>query len=277
MKSIFLIGWGYIAQHFIDRCSSDFSAINIASRNRPNNFSGWQKIDEDFNIAEAITHIMITIPPHEAEQILCDHVMKCLPKIKNLQWVGYLSATSVYGDYDGEWVNEESQTRTKTISGEQRLKSEEMWRKAFGDDVLNIFRLAGIYGEGRSTIERINEGKVANIKKEGHFFSRIYIDDLVEILRRSALQNDKGEIYNVADDKPSELHEVIEYCGKMMGMDIPVAKNIHDPEVSDRMREFFLENKKIDNTKVKNRLNYMLQYPSYKEGLAAIWKKYRDR
>ncbi|GFY65346.1 NAD(P)-dependent oxidoreductase [Trichonephila inaurata madagascariensis] len=158
--------------------------------------------------------------------------------LQNIKWFGYLSATSVYGDYSGNWVNEESETKPIEIRGEKRLRSEKKWLNS--KLPVHIFRLAGIYGPGRNVLIDLQLGKAKNVKKEGHFFSRIHVEDISNILFSSMQSIKPGEIYNCADDSPTTQSEVIMYAAKLLNVSPP------EPiELPDYAQSFYLGSKKL--------------------------------
>ena len=193
-----------------------------------------------------------------------------LPKM--LIWVGYLSSTSVYGHHNGNWVFETSSLLANSKVGKERILSENLWRSFFAKNgtKINIFRIAGIYGPKRSVIERLIMGRVQRIVKIGHYFSRIHIEDLIKIVLLSLKHNTKGEIYNISDDKPTESHVILDYACILLGLPIPNAINLTDNNLSIKILEFYKDNKKISNKKIKINMKYELMYPTYKEGLSQI-------
>jgi nucleoside-diphosphate-sugar epimerase len=125
-----------------------------------------------------------------------------------VQWAGYLSTTSVYGDHNGDWVDEDMPTHPSLKRGVLRVNAEYAWR-ATGLP-LHVFRLPGIYGPGRGPLPRVRSGTAKSIVKAGQMFSRIHVDDIVGTLMASVASPNPGRIYNVCDDEPAPTHEVSE-------------------------------------------------------------------
>ena len=149
--------------------------------------------------------------------IFIQNYREIITKNKNIEWIGYLSATNVYGDHNGKLVSESSQTNPKTKKGINRLVAEKQWLELISKFNLpiKIFRLAGIYGPNRNIKERLIKGLVKNIFKEGQFFSRIHVEDIANILNLSMNNITKNKIYNLADDFSCNLNVIIEYlCEK---------------------------------------------------------------
>lgn len=216
---------------------------------------------------QGVTHILVTIPPDARGDIVLRHFdfIGC-----TLRWVGYLSATSVYGDHQGAWVREDSALNAISPRGRHRLLAESQWLGYQAKHPLlplHIFRLSGIYGPGRSVLEGIRSGVVQRIDKPGHVFSRIHIEDIVQILKVSINHPQPGEIYNLADDQPAAMAEVIAFGCHMLGVEVPPLTSFEEANLSINLREFYAEHKRVDNHKIKDALGVRLIYPTYKEGL----------
>jgi nucleoside-diphosphate-sugar epimerase len=188
------------------------------------------------------------------------------------RWIGYLSATSVYGDHGGGWVTESSETRAASSRARRRLLAEQQWL-AFGESTgipVTVFRLAGIYGPGRSAIESVRRGTARRIEKPGQVFSRIHADDIAQVLIASLDAPDAGAVFNVADDLPAPPQDVIGYACELLGVTPPPLIPLEAAELSDAARSFYADNKRVDNTLVKSTLGVEWAYPTYREGLRAV-------
>ena len=183
----------------------------------------------------------------------------------------YLSATSVYGDHKGEWVNEDSLTKPTTSNGIGRLHAENLWMNLYSNNKLplQIFRLSGIYSNEGNILSRLKSGNVKIVNKKNHFFSRIHVEDIANILFKSLSNFKSSEIYNISDDKPSSSKEVTLYGVKLLNVDIPQSIEIKDIE-SEMLKNFYKESKKVSNKKMKSFFNYNLKFPTYVEGLNYI-------
>ena len=182
----------------------------------------------------------------------------------------YISTTGVYGDHQGQWVDESSTPTALGSQGQLRLAAENKWVSfAKAQQVpLTIFRLAGIYGPERNVLARIIAGKKDTIVKEGHFFSRIHVDDIVLAIV-AAMQHPKPGvcIYNVADDEPAPSHVVDEYAATLLKRP-PLKRVAYEmATLSPMAQEFYSHHKRVSNAKLKRELNIQLTYPTYKEGL----------
>ena len=191
----------------------------------------------------------------------------------HIKWVGYLSSTSVYGDHQGNWVDEESECNPQGVSGLLRFKAEQAWL-AFAElnqIPLHIFRLAGIYGPDRNSMQRIYAGKKYSIFKEGQLFSRIHVDDIVSVLLASINAPYPFSIYNVADDEPAASHVVDAYASLLLKRAALPLLSFEKAPLSPMEKNFYSNNRRVSNLKIKHELNVSLQYPSFREGLSQIW------
>ena len=216
---------------------------------------------------ENVTHILVAIPPDEEGDI----VLRCLKTLpKSVNWLGYLSATSVYGNHHGAWVTETTSLLPISERGRQRQLAETQWLDKKNHEPffpIHIFRLSGIYGPGRSVLESIKLGNSQRLDKPGHVFSRVHIDDIVKVLKVSILNPHPGEIYNVADDEPASTADVIAYGCQLLGYDVPPLIPFGDATVSLMLQDFYAEQKRVSNEKIKTSLGIKLTYPTYREGL----------
>ena len=281
----FCFGFGQVAKYFVKKLLKENYTLelNVSSRQKTQtktfeglNFNSYEfsnkKIDKDINakIKEA-DFILVSIPPIEGEDIVINNLENI---IKNTQtkWVTYLSATSVYGNHNGKWVNENSETKPTTVNGINRLKAEEHWLKYAKENnlPLQIFRLSGIYSDQKNIFKRINSGEAKIVKKEKHFFSRIHIEDIANILFHSLKKFKRNEIFNISDNYPSSQEEIAYYGFKLLKLDPPSLTKLDHLE-DGMLKDFYKESKKVDNKKMKEFFNYKLTYPTYKEGLNNIF------
>ena len=282
--NIFCFGFGQVAKNFIKKLSIEKYNINLSTTSRSEssqetfkgiNYDSYLFNNEKFDQRLVIKlkeadHILVSIPPENQEDLVVKNFSKFLESSK-VKWITYLSATSVYGDHKGEWVNENSKTNPISIKGVARLKAENSWTYLERNKKLpvQIFRLSGIYSNEKNILVRLKLGDVKLINKKDHHFSRIHVDDIANILFKSLSKFKSGEIYNLSDDKPSSSKEIALYGAKMLNIE-----NMENIEVnaikSETLKNFYKESKKVSNKKVKNYFNYNLMFPSYIEGLNYI-------
>ena len=182
-------------------------------------------------------------------------------------WLGYLSTTGVYGDAKGAWVDESAPRLATSARGQARILAEDQWISLGA----HVFRLAGIYGPGRSQIDSLRHGTAKRLVKPGQVFSRIHVDDIAAIICASIAKPAPGTAYNVADDEPAPPQDVVAYAAHLMRMEPPPEQDFDAAasSLSEMARSFYADNKRIDNSRIKRELGVKLTYPTYREGLSA--------
>lgn len=211
------------------------------------------------------SHVLCTIAPGTAgDPALGTDAMR----ERGARWLGYLSTTGVYGDHDGGWVDETTPPRPDHPRSIERLAAERAWQ-AMG---ATVFRLPGIYGPGRSAIDRVKAGTARRIDKPGQVFSRIHVEDIATAVLAAMTHPSSGAIYNVADDLPASNSEVIAYACALLGLPVPplVPWDEAAPTMSAMARSFYADNRRVRNDRLKRALGVALRYPTYREGLRAI-------
>jgi len=275
MKKLLIYGYGYTASYLAESLENENYLIVASSRDEKKlttNNKNIKLINNDYVsdhlLKDDITHILISVPPNDTGDIFIQNYKDILVKNKNIEWIGYLSATNVYGDHNGELVNERSETKPTTKKGSNRLLAEKQWIELNSKFNLpiKIFRLAGIYGPDRNIKQRIVQGLIKNIYKKGQFFSRIHVEDIINILNLSMCNITENNIYNVADDFSCHLNVVIEYLCDQNKFTKPEQINFDELELNYKKESFFSENKRVDNSLVKQDLSIILKYPSFKDG-----------
>lgn len=217
------------------------------------------------------THLLISTPPgDEGDPAFLTHAEDIL-RVPTLEWVGYLSTTGVYGDRAGGKVFEDSELRPTSKRGQRRLQAEQQWLSLYKnyDLPVHIFRLAGIYGPGRSALDSIRAGVARRIYKEGHAFGRIHAEDIANVLMASINNPNPGSAYNVCDNEPAPSHEVIEYACGLLGRPTPPLVPLEEANLAPITLSFYMDNRRTQNKKIKEELGVELKYPNYREGLKA--------
>ncbi|MDG1378224.1 MAG: SDR family oxidoreductase [Yoonia sp.] len=218
----------------------------------------------------AATHLLISAAPDDAgDPILAQLESEIAARAGQFEWVGYLSTTGVYGDHNGDWVDEETPLTPATKRGVARVQAEAAWQ-AIPDLPLHIFRLAGIYGPGRGPFAKVRNGTARRIIKEGQVFSRTHVADIGRVLAASIKRPNIGSIYNVCDNDPAPPEDVIAYAAELLDMPIPEAVDYEAAEMTPMARSFYAESKKVRNDKIRNELGVDLLYPDYKSGLRGL-------
>lgn len=216
----------------------------------------------EIEAAVSATHILSSIPPQEKGDIALPFI-SALPS-SSRGWLGYLSTTGVYGDWGGAWVDEDSELRPNNARLQRRVEAEKQWIGLGG----HVFRLAGIYGPGRSVIEDIRMDAARRIDKKDQVFSRIHVEDIAQAVLASMRHPQPGNIYNVCDDEPAPAHEVVAYGCALLEVSPPPLIPFAQAEMSVMGREFYAANRRVKNDKIKRELAVKLYYPTYREGLA---------
>jgi len=283
---VFCFGFGQVAESFINKLineKKDFD-LSITSRQETskidfNNIKinsyqfSKEKIDNSLlKKLDDANYILVSIPPVDGRDIVANYLETNL-KIKiNCKWITYLSATSVYGDHKGDWVDENSTTKPSSPNGKNRLQAENTWLSLSNKKnyPLQIFRLAGIYSNEFNILKRLQAGKIQIVDKKNHFFSRIHVEDIGNILFKSLNNFKNKEIYNICDDKPASQYEVAGYGAKLLKLKQPAPIKLEKIE-SEILKNFYKDSKKVDNKKMKAFFKYNLKFPTYIEGLAHIF------
>ena len=282
--NIFCFGFGQVAKSFLTKIDLENYNINLSTTSRNetskfffngigyhNYFFNGEKYDQDLisNLKKS-DHILISIPPIEGSDIVFKMFSKFIEDSK-IKWVTYLSATSVYGNHDGEWVDENSKNKPTSQNGIDRLKAENSWLSLNikYNLPIQIFRLSGIYSNQNNILSRLKIGTAKLINKKNHFFSRVHVEDIGNILYESLTKFKEGEIFNISDDKPSSSEEVTLYAAKLLNI-----KDIKKVEIesleNSMLKNFYKDSKKVNNQKMKEFFNYRLKFPTYVEGLNYI-------
>ncbi|WP_137701031.1 SDR family oxidoreductase [Marimonas lutisalis] len=276
-KTLFTFGHGYSASALARLLAPRGWRLYGTTRN-PEKFDGiraqgvtpvlWPGSDPRPFLAE-VTHLLLSAAPDEnGDPVIAEFGSDIAQLAPNLEWVGYLSTTGVYGDHQGGWVDESTALTPATKRGHHRVIAEGQWQ-AQGLP-LHIFRLAGIYGPGRGPFSKVRRGTARRIIKPGQVFSRVHVDDIARVVAASIDQPNPGAIYNVCDDDPAPPQDVLSYAAELLGMDLPPEEDYATAEMTPMARSFYAESKRVRNDRMKNELGVRLLYPSYRDGLPAL-------
>jgi len=218
------------------------------------------------------THILVSIAPGEdGDKVIAHHGPDILAARK-IGWIGYFSTVGVYGNYGGAWVSEQTTPHPRPGRSTIRLEAEQAWQAlALNRDVpLARFRIAGIYGPGRNALKNLEEGKARRIVKTGQVFNRIHVADIAATVL-AAIEQEAGGIFNLADDEPGPPQDVVEFAAGLMGVTVPSDMPFETADLSMMARSFYGDNKRVSNRRIGERLGVTLSYPTYREGLSAMW------
>ncbi len=253
MPHLFVFGLGYTAR----RITASLPEWTISATGRDGDLS----FDDEDAVRAALSeasHVLSSVPPDEAG----DPVLSRYGDALHRCWLGYLSSTGVYGDTGGAWVDEASPTGTGRRSA--RSDADAAWLERGA----RVFRLPGIYGPGRSPLDRVREGKAHRIDLPGQVFSRVHVDDIARGVL-AAFDAPPGA-YNLSDDLPASGAAVTEETCRLLGIAPPPLQTLDEAGLSPMARGFYSENRRVANGKAKRVLDWNPRYPTYREGLRAI-------
>lgn len=297
---LFCFGLGYTALALIDALGAedgDAGARRVAGTCRGREdaaalrdrgievfvFDGAKAMEDAPRTLEGATHILVSIPPTDEGDVVLRHHRRDIAALASaeprLRWLGYLSTTAVYGDRGGGWVDETAALSPSGARGRKRMAAEAGWLDLSRRDrvPVHIFRLAGIYGPGRSALDQARSRGAVGIRKPGQVFSRIHVADIAAVLMASMAGPNAGAIYNVSDDTPAPADEVLAFACELLGMAPPPIVAFAEAELSEMARSFYADNKRVGNQRIKSELGVRLRYPDYKQGLAALAEEARGR
>ena len=260
MAKMLIFGRGYAAEHLAARLGARGWDVTGTTRDGR---GGTISFDDEAAVLAALrgaTHILSSVPPAEGhDPVLARYgdAIALAPAI----WTGYLSSTGVYGDTGGAWVDESASVRGRRAA---RNAADAAWQ-ALRNDV-RVFRLPGIYGPGRSILERIAEGRAHRIALPDQVFSRIHVDDIAG----GVLASFRGPagVYNLADDEPCHQNRLVEWGCALLGAPLPPLQTLDEAGLSAAARAFYAENRRVANGRAKRRLGWAPRYPSFREGLS---------
>lgn len=234
----------------------------------------WTESGLDPRALDDVDAILVSTPPGADGCPSFAALRDSLPaQARAVSWIGYLSSNAVYGDRGGDWVDETSPLRPSTERGYARVAAEAAWAgfAVEWSTPFAIFRLPGIYGPGRSALDAVREGRARRILKPGQVFNRMHVDDIAAALKASIGRPSAGELFNLADDEPSPPQDVVDYACKLLNVAPPPLVPLEEAGLSEMGRSFYRDNKRVKNTAMKEALGVSLRYPTYREGLDAIF------
>ena len=284
MSRLFCFGLGYSAEELAARAARQDWQIAGTGRDQANverlaaqgyamvRFAGEPGNRALVEQIEGATHLLHSIPPERSGDPVLAHYRDAIARLPSLKWIGYLSTVGVYGDQQGNWVDETAHTVPNNERTEARVEAEQAWL-AFGEEIgvpVQVFRLAGIYGPGRSVFDKLRDGTARRVKKDGQVFSRIHVEDIAGVLEASIARPRAGAIYNVADDEPAAPGDVVAYAAELIGVPPPPEVPFEEADLTPMARSFYEGSRRIANARIKSELGVGLRYPTFREGLAAL-------
>lgn len=259
---MFIFGMGYSASHLAQYLRGQGWQVTGTKRSSDGTCVAFDDRAAVLNALHSATHILSSVPPsRDGDDPVLIHYGNAIASAPAI-WTGYLSSTGVYGDARGAWVDESAPLQGRRAG---RNAADLAWQSLRPD--MRIFRLPGIYGPGRSALERVHEGNAHRIDLPDQIFSRVHVDDIVSGITAS-FAGAPG-IYNLADDLPCSQNEVIEAACKLLGLPYPSLQTLENARLSPMALAFYAENRCVSNHKAKRLLSWRPRYPAYRTGLAA--------
>jgi nucleoside-diphosphate-sugar epimerase len=284
MSRLFCFGLGYSGLALARRLKGQDWHISGTARSREGAdklaaegfeayvFDGTAPGDGVAAAAAAATHVLVSVPPGASGDPVLIHHGADLQAAPALQWIGYLSTVGVYGDHRGGWVDETTAPSPLSQRSRQRAVAEQDWL-ALGERGrarVQVFRLSGIYGPGRSAFDKLRAGTARRIVKPGQVFNRIHVEDIARVLAAAIAERGTYSVYNVTDDEPGPPQDVIAYAAELLQMPPPPEITLEDADLSPMARSFYGENKRISNARLHRDIGIDLKYPTYRQGLQAL-------
>ena len=258
MPRFFIFGLGYTARRIAACLRADgWEVVSTGSQ-------GDLSFDDEGTVRAALadaSHVLSSVPPGGEG---ADPVLERYGEALAGQWLGYLSSTGVYGDAGGAWVDESAPVGTgrRTARAECDL--------AWLDRGARVFRLPGIYGPGRSALDRVASGKAHRIDLPEQVFSRVHVDDIASGVMAALASDAPAGAYNLADNLPTSQNAVIEEACRLMGVAPPPLQKMEEADLSPMARGFYAENRRVANGKAKRVLGWQPTYATYREGLSSL-------
>jgi nucleoside-diphosphate-sugar epimerase len=269
MAHLLIFGLGYTAARI--KAALEAKGWRVDATGRAGNLAfdaDFERIRDTIGQCDAI---LSSVPPERVtggDDVLLTYGAAIDAATHRGAWVGYLSSTGVYGDKQGAWVDEA--TPTIAQSGEGRRNARAEADLAWLNLGARVFRLPGIYGPGRSAIDRVRAGQARRIDLPDQVFSRVHVDDIASGVIAALVKNGPAGAYNLGDDLPCSGNEVTEHACRLLGLPLPPMESLKEANLSEMARGFYMENRRVANGKARRVLGWEPQYPTYVEGLAAL-------
>lgn len=284
MARLVIFGLGQSARAFVRRVGSRFSSI-VATVRHPEQaealngveIMGFDSEGFDPRLTEAVHAadvILVSVPPDEWGDPVLEWFGDTIQSARSLSWLGYLSTIGVYGDRQGGWVDETTPVAGTSNRSIRRIMAEQAWQELAREAglPLHLFRLAGIYGPHQNVLLQLQRGTAKRVIKRGQVFNRIHVEDIAQVLEASLQRPRPLALYNVSDGHPCPPQEVVAFAAELMGIDPPPEVPFEQAQLTEMARSFYSDNKRVSNQLIRDELGVTLAFPTYREGLQALWK-----
>jgi hypothetical protein len=284
VSRLFCFGLGYSAETLAKRLAAKGWSIAGTARDLENierlrgegyevvRFTGEAGNAQMTELLAGATHLLHSIPPGPEGDPVLRHYRAGIARLPTLDWVGYLSTVGVYGNSAGAVVDESAQPHPNNERTRARVVAESAWL-ALGEEMgrpAQVFRLAGIYGPGRSALDKLRAGTARRIVKPEQVFNRIHVEDIASVLEASIARPRAGAIYNVADDEPAPPQDVVTYAAELLAIEPPPEVPFKEADLTPMARSFYGDSRRVANALIKSELGVRLAYPNYRQGLKAL-------
>lgn len=257
MSRLLIFGLGYSAQRIAARLTT--RGWQVAATGS----AGDVAFDDEAAVREAVgraSHVLSSVPPDENSDPVLERYGEALAG----RWLGYLSSTGVYGDTGGTWVDESA-----PVGGGRRgarTEADGRWLELGA----RVFRLPGIYGPGRSPLDRVRAGTAHRIDLPGQVFSRVHVDDIAGGVAAAIEADAPPGAWNLADDEPANQNAAVEHACRLLGLPLPPLQTLDEAGLSPMARGFYAENRRVANGRLKRMAGWAPRFPSFREGLASL-------
>jgi nucleoside-diphosphate-sugar epimerase len=275
---LFIFGIGYSCRHFLDRFGDRFTSVSGTVRDPSHDPArrGCEMLSfgpdhADPAIATRLAEadlLLVSVPPSGSGDPALAAFGDVI-KASRIRRIVYLSTVGIYGDHGGQWIDESAPISPNAGRRAARATAESDWMTLAGDRT-SILRLAGIYGPGRNALVNLRAGNAHRIVKPGQVFNRIHVADIARAMA-AAFAHETTGIWNVCDDEPAPPQDVVTFAASLMGISPPPEIDFASAEMSAMARSFYATNNRISNARMKRNLNIDLAYPTYRDGLKALW------
>jgi nucleoside-diphosphate-sugar epimerase len=290
MSTLLCFGLGYSAEHYVAlfgdgherilgtvRGAEHAALLNarFAGRLKAFVFDGTTTTPELVHAIGEADAALISIPQDEGGDPVLRVFGDAFARAQKLRAIVYLSTIGVYGDRGGDWVDERMPAEPTSARGRNRLAAERTWQGlgARRGIPVAVLRLAGIYGPGRNAFTQITRGDARRVVKAGQIFNRIHVDDIAQAID-AALTRKTAGIFNVADDEPAPPADPLAFAARLLGVPPPPEIPYEEaaPSMSPLAKSLWQDCRRVRNDKLKRELGVTLRYPTYREGLMALFE-----
>jgi nucleoside-diphosphate-sugar epimerase len=275
--TVLVFGLGYTSSAFVARIGARFGPVMGTRRLAGQGVLGFDGLTASADLvaaAQSATIILVSAPPGESGDPVLASLGAVLSASRTLRQVLYLSTIGVYGDQAGAWIDGKAALRTTSDRGQWRVRAERQWLD-FGARTgvsVQIFRLGGIYGPGRNPLVDLAKGTSRRIEKSGQVFNRIHVGDIALVLETALERGAPGSIWNVVDDEPAPPQDVIAYAATLCGAPVPPLLPFETAQMTPMARSFYADNRRVSNRDLRRKLGLDLQFPTYREGIDALFR-----